>query len=93
MSSMLNFTGVVLGVLTVCTGFITIGNYSEYGIPIGIGIMLVTQGIFIICLSNIIAKISEQLKTIKEDNLKYIEELVIYTKNQVKLINQPENKK
>lgn len=55
------------------------------------GIMLIIQGLFITLFSFIISKVYEDMIKIKNDNLKYIEDLVIYNKNLVKSINDKIN--
>lgn len=87
MSNLLKVLGIVLGVAIILSGFAVISEFSESDFSFILGIILIVQGAFQCCFSLIVANTYDKAKEIKDNNLSYIEELIIYTKNQVKEIS------
>lgn len=96
MTIVLRIAGLLLGVTFVIAGVNIASEYGSNNIAAITGMLMIIQGIFVFCLSEIVSKIYDELEEIKNDNLKYVEDLLVYTKNQVKsitvLINENNNK-
>ena len=81
MSTLIKILGVILGVFIIISALLMV----DYGND-GVGLILIIGGVFQCCFSWLIADTYNMVKEIKENNLSYIEELVVYTKNQIKEI-------
>lgn len=79
MSTLLKLNGAVVGALMIISGL-------ELNSILGLALIL--SGIFQCCFSWLIADTYSMVKEIKGNNLPYLEDLITYTKNQVKEINK-----
>lgn len=84
MSVYLKICSAILSVLIIIIGIIGMlsGNENDFFL----GVILILIGIFQYCLLCVISDTYDMVKSIKENNLPYIEDLITYTKNQVKEI-------
>lgn len=87
MSTLLKFLGIFLGVTVVLSGAFVLSDFSDSNLWF-IGVILIIQGVFQCCFSLIVGKIYDNINDIKDNNLSYLENLIVYTKNQIKEMNE-----